>query len=258
MEELGKIEIRVVGRIGNEPLSPENFDIREIRGLFDVVEALLYPNQKYSRAPITYSMETGSVRNIFRTSLQKATAFLAVVSLVQQTGSLMGLELQTARALQEVQKSATRNNFTYEFGDSNNAPSLIISKDTYFHIDEDSWAEAEFYFYGMLINAGGKGKTNIHLQTKDNGVITIATHKEFLQEREENILYKYFAVRARGRQNIVTGEIDTSSLELLELTPYDSRYNERYLADLIKKASPRWENVKDIDKWLSEIRGTNG
>jgi len=45
MNDSGKIEIRVVGRLGNEPLSPDNFDIREIKSLFDVVETLLYPNQ---------------------------------------------------------------------------------------------------------------------------------------------------------------------------------------------------------------------
>ena len=56
MEESDKIEIRVIGRMGNDPLSPENFDIREIKSLFDVVETLLYPNQKNSRAPITYSL----------------------------------------------------------------------------------------------------------------------------------------------------------------------------------------------------------
>lgn len=259
MAEYGKIEIRVIGHIGNAPLSPENFDIREIKSLFETVEALLYPNQKSSRPPITYSQKNGSVRNIFRTTRQSAKAFLAVVSMVQQSGSLMGLELPTARALQEVQKSATRNNFIYEFGDPEEAtPSLIISKDTYFHINEDLWAAAEFYFYGILINAGGKDKTNIHLQTKDNGLLTIATEKEFLQERKENILYKYFTVRAHGRQNIVTGEIDTSSLQLISLTPYNRGYNEHYLDELIKKASPKWEDVKDVDKWISDIRETNG
>ena len=259
MEIFGKIEIKVVGHIGNEPLSPENFDIREIKSLFDVVETMLYPNQKYCRAPITYSLETGSVRNIFKTTLQSAKTFLTVVSMVQQSGSLMGLELPTARALQEVQKSAIRNNFTYEFGSPyEDSPSLVISRDTFFHINEDIWADAEFYFYGMLINAGGKDKTNIHLQTKDNGLLTIATQKEFLQERKENILYKHFTVHAHGRQNMVTGEIDTSSLQLVELTPYDPSYNEQYLADLIKRASPKWKEIKDVNKWLSEIRETNG
>ncbi len=259
MEEFGKIEIRVIGRIGNAPLSPDNFDIREIRCLFDVVEAMLYPNQKYSRAPITYSLEKGSVRNIFRTSMQSAKAFLAIIGMVQQTGTLRGLELPVARALQEVQKSATRNNFIYEFGTpQETSPSLTISKDTSFHINEDLWANAEFYFYGMLINAGGKDKTNIHLQTKDNGLLTISTKKEFLQERTDNILYKYFTVQALGRQNIVTGEIDTSNLQLIALTPYEPNYNEQYLEELIKRASPKWEDVEDVNNWLSEIRGTNG
>jgi len=259
MTDSGKIEIRVVGRLGNEPLSPENFDIREIKSLFDVVETLLYPNQKISRPPISYSLESGSVRNIFKTTLQSAATFLAILTLVKQTGSLDGLEINTARALQEVQKSALRNGYTYEFGTpGNDTPSLVISKQTSYHINENLWADAEFYFYGMLVNAGGKDKTNIHIQTKDNGLITIATEKEFLQDREDNVLYKHFMVRAVGRQNIASGAIDMSTLHLLELTPYDPTYNEQYLARLIKRASPKWADVGDADKWLSEIRGTNG
>lgn len=209
---------------------------------------MLYPNQKYCRAPITYSLEPGSVRNIFKTSLQGAKAFIAIASMVQQSGSLMGLELPAARALQEVQKAAIRNNFTYEFRTPHDdSPSLVISKDTTFHINEDLWANAEFYFYGMLINAGGKDKTNIRLQTKENGLLTIATQKEYLQERKENILYKYYTVQALGRQNIVTGEIDTSSLQLITMTPYDTSYNEQYLANLIQRASPKWKDVKNVD-----------
>lgn len=259
MEESGKIEIRVTGKIGNEPLSPENFDIREIKGLFDVVEALLYPNHKTDRPHITYSIETGSVRNIFKTTLQSAATFLAVVALVQKSNSLDGLELPTARALQEVQKSAVRNNFTYEFGSpENDMPSLVISNRTTFHINENIWADAEFYFYGMLVNAGGKDKTNIHLNTREHGMLTIATEKDFLMDLKENVLYKYFKVRALGRQNISTKEMDTTSLKLIELNPYDPSYNEQYIAGLIKKASPKWRNIGDPDEWLSEIRGVNG
>lgn len=259
MDESGKIEIRVKGRIGNEPLSPENYDIREIRSLFDVVETLLYPSQKNGRAPITYSIEEGCVRNIFRTTAQSAAAFIAVVSLVQTTGSLDGLELPTARALCEVQKSAVRNNFIYEFRNPSEVhPSLVISSDTEYYINEDLWAEAEFYFYGMLVNAGGKDKTNIHLLTKDRGLLTIATNKDFLRNLEENVLYKHFAVRAIGRQNLLSGELDTSSLLLLQLLSYDTAYNERYLEGLIKRASPKWHGVEDADKWISEIRRSNG
>lgn len=259
MEQYGQIEIKVVGNIGNEPLSPGNFDIREIGALFNVVETLLYPNSKLTRAPITYSLEEGSVRNIFKTTLQSAATFLATLNLVNQTGSLAGLELSTARAFQEIQKSAVKNGFTYEFGTPDNElPSLVISRHTSFHINENLWANTEFYFYGMVINAGGKDRTNIHLQTKDYGLITIATPRNVLEAQKENILYRHFTVRAKGRQNIATREIDPTSFELLEITPFDPNYNEQYLANLIKKASPRWKGIKDADKWLSKIRGING
>lgn len=259
MEEFGRIEITVVGHVGNEPLSPENFDIREIKSLFDVVETLLYPNSKLTRAPITYSLEKGSVRNIFKTTLQSAATFLATLNIVNQTGSLAGLELSTAKALQEVQKSAVKNDFRYEFGSPNKEiPSLIISRHTSYHINENLWANTDFYFYGTVINAGGKDRTNIHLQTKDYGLITISTPREVLADQKENILYKHFCIQAKGRQNISTREIDPTSFELIEMTPFDPHYNEQYLANLIKKASNRWKGIEDADKWLSKMRGING
>lgn len=258
MDNTRSVEIRVTGQVGNEQLSPENFDIREIRGLFDVVEALLYPNQKATREPISFSMEKGSVRNIFKTTAQGAATFIAIVSLAQEMGSLDVLELPTAKALQEVQKDAVRTGYTYEFGTpESDRPALTISRNTTYHINENLWADAEFYFYGVLINAGGKDKTNIHLLTKDNGVIILATEKEYLKEQKENVLYKHFMVRAKGRQNISIGAIDPSNLHLLELTPYDPSYSEQYLAKLIKRASPKWSDVTDADQWLSVKRGTN-
>lgn len=259
MDTSGNVEIRVNGKVGNEPLSPHNFDIREIRGLFDVVETLLYPNQKVSRDPISYSIEEGSVRNIFKTTAQGAATFIAIISLAQQTGSLDVLELSTAKALQEVQKSAIRTGYTFEFGVCGfDKPALSISQNTNYHINEKIWADAELYFYGTLINAGGKDKSNIHILTKDKGVIILATEREFLQDQKNNLLYKQFMARAIGRQNITSGVIDMSSLRLIELTPYDPLYNEQYIERLIKRATPRWSDVRDSDLWLSEIRGTNG
>lgn len=259
MDNSGRVEIRVTGKVGNELLSPENFDIREIKGLFDVVETLLYPSQKVARAPISFSMENGSVRNIFKTSLQSAATFMTIVSLVQKVGSLDVLDLNTARALYEVQKSAVRTGFVYEFGKpEDETPTLTISNKTSYHINENLWADAEFYFYGTLINAGGKDKSNIHLQTKDNGVIILATEREFLQDQKDNLLYKQFMVRASGKQNITSGLIDTSSLHLIDLTPYDPAYNEQYILRLIKRASNKWADIVDADDWISELRGTNG
>lgn len=254
----GIVEIKVKGKLGNEPLSPENFDIREIKNLFDVVENLLYTGNKSSRPRITYSIGEGSVVNKFETTMQGVATFLAIIDMVNVNGNLDGLEYSAAKALSDVQQSAVRYDFTYEFGSpKKDSPSLTISKETSFHINESLWADAEFYFYGLLVNAGGKDYPNIHLQTKDYGVLKIATNKEILKSQSQNVLYKYFSVRASGKQNISNGELDPSSLELIEFQEYDPEYNAKYLDDLIKRATPRFKGIGDADEWVNKIRGLN-
>lgn len=46
MEKIGDIEIRVVGKSGNQSLNPENYDIKHITTILQNVEDLLYPNNK--------------------------------------------------------------------------------------------------------------------------------------------------------------------------------------------------------------------
>ena len=53
METKGIFEIRVSGNKGNEPLKPENTDIKEIKVILDNIEDILYPNQK-DRPTISY------------------------------------------------------------------------------------------------------------------------------------------------------------------------------------------------------------
>ena len=43
MEKIGDIEIRVVGKAGNQTLSPDNYDIKHIATILQNVEDLLYP-----------------------------------------------------------------------------------------------------------------------------------------------------------------------------------------------------------------------
>jgi len=117
------------------------------------------------------------------------------------------------------------------------------------------WADAEFYFYGKITNAGGKDKANIHVQTDDEGTLRIETPIEFLEKQEENILYKTFGIRARGKQHSETGEIDKSSLRFVEITDYNTRFDDVYLNNLIMKASAKWKHIQDPDAWLREMRG---
>ena len=131
---------------------------------------------------------------------------------------------------------------------------MEISPQTEFYRNEKTWAEAEFYFYGKLKDAGGKNKANIHIDTADYGYIAIETGVEFLESRKENMLYKDYGIRATGLQNLETGEIDTKSLTLVELIDYDPTFNEKYIKGLIKKSSDNWTGFNP-EKWISETRG---
>ncbi len=255
MEKIGDIEIRVVGKSGNLELSPENYDIKQIASILQNVEDLLYPNNKKDRPIITYDIKEGSVRHIFKTSIQAVIGFSALLSQVQAQNNIDFLELKTARALEDIQKMSRQKNYEFQIKTSLEKDyELKINPNTKFFRTENIWSDAEFYFYGILKDAGGKSKANIHLDTKDYGYLSIETGEEFLKEREENLLYKKFGVRASGKQNIETGEIDTKSLKLLELIDYNPKFDNDYLKTLINKAKNNWRGI-NADDWLLNMRG---
>src|SRR5690606_41509727 len=98
--------------------------------------------------------------------------------------------------------------FTFEISTSIDGTNKThIDKFTNFKRKEVLWADAEFYFYGKVTNAGGKDKANIHLLTDEYGIVRIQTPITFLEQQEENILYKSLGIRAKGKQHSENGEI---------------------------------------------------
>lgn len=256
MENLGFIEIRIVGNRGNIELNPDNYDIREIISVLQTAENLLFPSGKKDRPTISYSIEPGSIRHIIKTSLQAIIGFNAIIGQVGSSSSVDFLESQSAQAIETLQENAIKNNFDLSIRTSlDNSNELNITSKSKFIRTQNIWVDAEFYFYGTLTNAGGKNKANIHLDTEDLGSLTIQTEKEFLGNKEENLLYKDFGVRAIGKQNIQTSEIDKSSLTLIELIDYTPKFDQDYLATLMKKATSSWSEVGDADTWLNSVRG---
>lgn len=253
-----EISLRIIGKNGDEPLSPANFDIGQIRFLLDEVENLLYPDKKKrkDRPVISYEMKEGSVINIFRTSLQNVLMFSSMLGAVEQnSGSIDKLEVNSAQALENLQAFALRYNYDIEIGTSDKPRRVFkISPLTHYVRRVNVMVDVECYYYGILTDAGGKDKVNIHLDTKNAGTLTIRTDKEYLADYKGNPLYKKFGVRVRAKKNILTGDIDKSTLTLIELLDYQPRYDEDYLKSLITKATPKWKGV-NADEWLANIRG---
>ena len=257
MENTGQIEIIIKGRKGNLDLHPDNYDIREVIELLKHAEDLLFPNAKKDRPMISYAMEEGSVKHIIKTTLQAVIGFNAILAQVKADNySIDFLEPPTARAFEFFQQLAQKNNYEYEIKTSISDESrLFINMDTRFVRSEDIWVDAEFYFYGIITDAGGKGQANVHLDTKEYGLLKIQASKTLLENYENNPLYKHYGIRAIGKQNIKSGDIDKNSLHLVNIIDYNPSSKEEYIKSLIQKAKKSWSDVSDADEWLQDIRG---
>jgi len=256
VEKIGFIEIRITGSKGNIDLSPDNYDIREIVSVLENAENLLYPGEKRNRPTISYKIEEGSVKHILKTSIQYIIGFNAIIGQINNIQNIDFLDLETAKAFENIQDIAKKRNYIFNIKTSlDNTNEVRLDRTTRFYRTEAIWVDAEFYFYGKVTNAGGKDKANIHIFTEEMGTVRIQTPISFLEQYDENMLYKTFGIRATGKQHSETGEIDTSTLIFIELVYYQPKYDELYLKALRDKAKKSWLGNINPDTWLNEIRG---
>ena len=256
MNKFGHIEIQITGSKGNLELSPDNYDIREIISILENAENLLYPGDKKDRPIISYNIEEGSVKHILKTSIQYIIGFNAIIGQVANVQNIDFLDLSTAKAIENIQEMASKKDYTFSIRTSlENSNEIKIDRTSKLKRTEVIWADAEFYFYGKITNAGGKDKANIHIYTDNLGTVRVQTPISFLEKYEDNFLYKTLGIRATGKQHSETGEIDTSTLKFLELVDYNPSYDEVYLKQLRDKAKKNWLGEIDADLWLRNIRG---
>jgi hypothetical protein len=256
VEKIGFIEIRISGSKGNLSLTPDNYDIREIISMLENAENLIYPGDKKDRPLISYKIEDGSVKHILKTSIQFIIGFNAIIGQINQVQNIDFLDISTAKAFENIQDIATKRDYTFSIMTSiDNTHEVKIDRTTNYYRTESIWADAEFYFYGKVTNAGGKDKANVHIVTEELGTVRIQTPISFLEQYNENILYKTFGIRAVGKQHSETGEIDTSTLKFIELVYYQAKYDELYLKGLRDKAKQSWLGAINPDNWLKDIRG---
>ncbi|MGB5244529.1 MAG: hypothetical protein WBN50_12980, partial [Lutimonas sp.] len=149
MEKVAEIEIRVSGKSGNQQLLPDNYDIKHIITILQNVEDIIFPLRKKERPLITYDLEEGSVRHIFKTTTQTVLGFGAILSQIQASNSIDFLESKTSRAIEDMQQMARQKNYEFELSTSLNKDIQlnITPKSNYFRT-ENTWVDAELYFYG--------------------------------------------------------------------------------------------------------------
>ncbi len=252
MTQMDHITLHIEGRKGVEAISKDNFDIKELRGVLDSVSRLFESGNKTAAVSLT-AIEEGSVKFVFQSSVQAVKQLTVLFPLIIGTPYLKDVDPEVATVIESIQLDAIKKGYSYSFETSDGECPLRISPETNFTRLAPTWVEGEFYFYGEIEEAGGSSRVNVHIRTKELGLLVIDTSKSFIKNREENLLFHTCGIRAKGRQNIITGDIDRSSLELIEILDYTPVYDKAYMDSLRDSVGDRWKGV-DIDGYLSDIR----
>lgn len=255
MQNLDYIEVHIKGLSGGNQLTPYNYDIADLKDMLSII-INLFPNASGNNSTLSLKIEDGSVRQLFYGSKQRVLLAATLIGMLVGNETLDGIDPKTACQVELLQKTAIAKGYTYEIftNQSLDEQPLCVSPATKFQRIETTWVDGEFYLYGNIVNAGGKAEPNIHLDTKDFGVLTISTNRNYLENQTTNLIYHTCGVRAVGKQNVVTGEFDKGTLELIELIDYSADFDSDYLEKCIKKASPSWKDVENPTEWLYHIR----
>jgi hypothetical protein len=258
VESTAIFEVVVNGTKAGRPMGPEDYDIKQLRALLEEVEVLLFPNDRKQRPVISYEVQEGSILNKFRTGVQAVAQTGAVLGLVVASGTVDQLEPRTAKAIEAIQHWAHESDLRFTLRTSlPGTAELRIDRTTHFKRSATTAVETEVYLYGRVVDAGGSENPNIHLQVEGQRTYVIDATEEQLKDRKENYIYKTLGVRASGRQNLQTGEIEKGSLKMIELIDYDEHFEESYLKRLQAKAG-KWLKDIDPDQYLNDVRGEYG
>jgi hypothetical protein len=254
MEEKGYIEIKIEGKIGNQSIKPIDVDISEIKDIITDVEAFLYPtrNEKIDRPHVSYKLEEGSARHLFFLPISGVLLFNGLTGEIANRGTAEFLDYKRAEIIERFQRRAKENDFEITFTSSlSNSTTLKITKNTNFFNAAANYIETELVLYGK-INSEGGNNPNFHILTKEYGRLTIEATERQLLEGEKR-LYKTYGVRVSGKQNISDGK--PYDLKLVDYIEYNPVFDKSELNLLIERAAKNWDDVKDVDAWLAEIRG---
>ena len=251
MEEQGYIEVRVSSRDGS--LSPNDVDINDIRGLISDVETFLFPTkeEKRLRPQISYDIENGSVKHRFFLPISFVILFNGLTSEISTRRSIDFLDQKRQEVIDRFQQQAIKDGYTFEFSNSISVnPILTVNNQTEFAAVEPQFVESEFYLYGEIFQEGGKSP-NIHISTSRHGNLTVSATKEQIIAGEKRT-YKPYGIKVSGKKSLADGKL--TDLKLIEFIDYRPAFDRSLLAKVIERAKPRLSRIKNVDKWIEEMK----
>lgn len=118
---------------------------------------------------------------------------------------------------------------------------------------QDIEVELEMDIEGKVLEAGGRGRPNIHVEGQNGKKYTITTSQAQIAELEKNILYHNVLLLVSYKYNIQTKA--SRDYRLKKIIDDGDSIKADELKVLIKQESAKWKNITDPALWLTELRG---
>jgi len=64
--------------------------------------------------------------------------------------------------------------------------------------------------------------------------------------------YKLYGVKVKGKKNLENGKL--FDLKLKEYILYQPVFDRKLLSEVIRKASANLSKIKDVDKWVADLK----
>ncbi|MDR4892302.1 MULTISPECIES: hypothetical protein [unclassified Chryseobacterium] len=251
MEEKGYIEI-IIDNF-DESMTPKDLDINDIKALISDLEMFLYPTreEKASRPHIAYDLQKGSAKNVFFMPISTVILFNGLTSEISKRNDISFMDLKRQEIIDKIQKKAIKDDLIFKFKSSQSPEeSLVIDSNTNFKMLMPAFYESEFYLYGEVYQQGGKNP-NLHITTKNYGNLTVSASRDQIANGDQKT-YKIFGLKVKGKKNINDGKL--SDLKLLQILTYEPEFNFEILKNAIEKASTNLSKIKDLDKWINDLK----
>jgi hypothetical protein len=254
------IDMKIEGLREGEQLRPDLLDVDEIVSLLSYARDFLFPEKGKDRSRISVAFKEGSVVLSLKVDPATALQTQAILADLNANHNLGLLKPKQVEAIEGIQKYVAEQDFVLRFGIADKlTEGLRIDRKTEWMMPEEVWFDEELYVFGEIVDVGGKTNPNVHIETKDFGILTVAANKEILSEDDKNRLYKEQQLRIRIKRSLQTGEFKKGSAQLIEFVDVDaSESPDEYLDRLISESKPYMDKIGDPNEWLKRIRGYDG